>query len=59
MELTGHLHPLVTLSPGKECQYPPNGRLCGPQSWSGYFGEEEKLFHLLGFEPARLVQPID
>jgi hypothetical protein len=50
MELTGNLEALVTLSPGKECQY-PNMRLRGPQSQSWYFGEEKKLFPLLGFEP--------
>jgi hypothetical protein len=44
-------------TPGKECRYPLNRRLGGPQSQSGCFEEEKNLLPVLGCEP-RTVQHI-
>jgi len=38
-------------------KYPLNGRLIGPPSWSGYFGQEKNILFLLEFKPW-IVEPI-
>ena len=43
MEMSGHLTP-----GGRDPQYSLNTSLHGPQSWSGNFGEENKVLSLLG-----------
>jgi hypothetical protein len=42
---------------GKNPWYPLDRRLSGPQSWSGYRGEEKNFQFLLGLEPL-IIQPI-
>jgi hypothetical protein len=41
MEVSGQLHALAALSPGKEPMVPLDRRLGGPQSRSGRGGEEK------------------
>jgi len=41
MEVTGQLHSPAALPPGKDPWYPLDRRLGGPQSRSGYGGEEK------------------
>ena len=38
------------ITPTKVSPYPLSGRLDGPRSWSGHFGEDD-THHLLGFKP--------
>jgi len=42
---------LATLPRGKDPQYSLNGRVDGPQRWSGWFGEEINLLPLPELEP--------
>jgi hypothetical protein len=46
MEVSGHLHALAALPPGKE-----------HQSWSGRGGEEKKSYPLPGLDPP-IIQPV-
>jgi len=48
---------LVTLIPGKQAWCPLNGRLGGPLSYSGRFGEEERVFSPPGCDH-RIVRPV-
>jgi hypothetical protein len=43
MEVSGQLHTLANLPPGKEPRYPLDRRLGGPQSRFGRCGEENIL----------------
>jgi len=43
MEVSGQLHALVTLLPGRESTVPIGQRLDGPQSWSEQSGKEKKI----------------
>jgi hypothetical protein len=43
MELSGQLHVLAALPPGKSSRYPLDKRLGGPPSRSGRCGEEKGL----------------
>ena len=45
----GHYNPQ-----GKNLQYSLAGRLGGTYSWSGLFGEDRNLLHLLGIKPRLL-----
>jgi hypothetical protein len=48
MEVSGQLHALATLLPGKE---PLDRRVGGPQSQAGHGGEEKTSQPLPGLEP--------
>jgi len=50
MELSVQLNALACITPTKVSQYLLSGRLGGPRSWSGHFGEDD-THCLLGFEP--------
>ena len=50
MEVRVKFHYPANLPPGMSHRYPLNGRLCGPQSRSGRFVEEEHLLSLPVFE---------
>jgi hypothetical protein len=41
MDVSDQLHVPAALTPPKSPQYPLDGRLCGPQSRSERYGEEE------------------
>jgi hypothetical protein len=43
MEVSGQLHTPVALTLERKPLYPLDKRLCGPQSWSGYYGGEKDL----------------
>jgi hypothetical protein len=43
-------------APVKESRHPLNTTLGGPQSWSGYFGDNKNLMPLTGFE-MQTIQP--
>jgi hypothetical protein len=51
MEVSGQLHDLVALPPGKGPWYPLGSRLGGPQSRTGRVGEEKNSQPPLGIEP--------
>jgi hypothetical protein len=51
MEVSGQLHAPATLPPGKSPWYPLDRRLGGPQSRSGFGGEEKNSQPLPGLEP--------
>jgi len=58
MEVSGQLHAMAILFPGKEpLQYPLNSTLGGPQSQSGCYGEEKNILFLLASEPW-LARPV-
>jgi hypothetical protein len=50
MEMSGQLHALPALPQRKYPRCPLSGRLGGPRSWYGHFGEDY-AHCLLGFEP--------
>jgi hypothetical protein len=51
MEVSGQLHALTALPPGKSPQCPLDGSVDGPQSRSGRYGEEKNHLPLPGIEP--------
>jgi hypothetical protein len=51
MEMSGQLHVLAALPPGKDPQYPLDRRLGGPQSRSGCSSEEKNSQPPPGIEP--------
>ena len=51
MDVSGDIHAMVVLTPGKGPQYPLNGRISGTQRRPGSFGEEKNIFSLLVFQP--------
>jgi hypothetical protein len=55
MEVSGQLHTLAALPPGKGCQL--DRRLGGPQSRSGRGGEEKNFQHSPGNEPRSSDRP--
>jgi hypothetical protein len=57
MEVSGQLHALAALPPGKEPWYPLDRRLGGSQSRSGRGGEEKNSQPLPGIEPP-IIQPL-
>jgi hypothetical protein len=58
MEVSGQLHALAALPPGKSPWYPlDRRRLGGPQSRSGHGGEEKNSQPLAGLE-LPIVQPL-
>jgi len=56
MEVSRQLH-TCHFTAGKGPQYSLNGRVGGPQRWSGHFGEEINLLPLTELEP-QIMQPI-
>jgi hypothetical protein len=57
MEVSGQLHALAALPPGKEPPYPLDRRLVGPQSRCGRCGEGKNLLPLSGIESRFLDRP--
>jgi hypothetical protein len=57
MEVSGQLHAPAALPPGKETLLPICRRLGGPQSRSGYGGEEKNSHPLPGLETP-IIQPV-
>jgi hypothetical protein len=51
MEMSGQLHVSAALPLEQSPQYPLDKRLGGPQSQSGFYGEEKALLSLLGIKP--------
>jgi hypothetical protein len=59
MEVSGQLHALAALPPGKSPRYPFYRRLGGPQSRSGRYGKVKICYPTETRTPAPLVvQPI-
>jgi hypothetical protein len=53
----GSFTPRSLYPQGKSPWCPFNRRLCGPQSWSGYGGEEKNSLPLPGLEPL-VIHPV-
>jgi len=51
MAMSGQLHALVTLPPGKDPLVTLDRRLDGSQSWCGHDGKEKTSLPLLGIKP--------
>jgi hypothetical protein len=50
MEVSGEVYATVALTPGKEPQYPLNGKINGTQRRYGHVGEKKNILSPLGFQ---------